>query len=82
MNSSLIFKTVLLFLLMIILCAACSKERLQRFAYDVGTQHSCKDANENRPNESMRDLECMAPSSEKNREYDDYQQAREEEFNR
>lgn len=60
--------------------AGCSKQWLQRFAYDVGTQRSCLNANENRPNESMKDLECMTPTSEKNREYDEYQRAREEEL--
>lgn len=80
MNANAIVRTLLLFLLLIAVNGGCSRAWLQRFAYDVGTQRSCIQGNEHRYNESMRDLECLAPSSEKNREYDEYQRAREQEF--
>ena len=80
MNAGIIIRTLLLSLSLVAVNGGCSRARLQRFAYDVGTQRSCLKANEHRYNESMRDLQCLTPGSEKNREYEQYQRAREEEF--
>lgn len=73
-------KLVLVPVALFVTITGCSKAQLQRFAYNLGTQQSCMDANEHRYNESMRDLECMTQNSEKDQAYEKYQRAREDEF--
>lgn len=70
------------YLFMVAISIACSSscglEEIKRHGYAVGKQHACMENNENLPNESAHDLECISTAQEQGMSYDEYQEARKE----
>lgn len=62
------------FLLIMLALGGCSSESLKRFAFDLGDQYSCSNANEDHVYESVKDLECSGASERAS--YDDFAAAR------
>jgi len=60
------------------LAGGCSREDFTRIGYMLGTQYSCRQSNNYRPNEGVKDLECTNPVTEKGMSYEEYQKQRAE----
>lgn len=54
----------------------CSTEGLKELGYTLGTQYSCMQSNNHRPNEGVKDLECLNPGTGKVMSYKEYQEQR------
>ena len=52
-------------------------QHLNRFAYDIAGQQGCLQANENRIDETTRDIDCINRTQAARVAYEDYRQARE-----
>jgi hypothetical protein len=58
--------------------SGCGMEEIKRHGYAIGKQQACMENNENLPNESAHDLECISTAQKEGMSYDDYQEARKE----
>ena len=72
------YRFLLIVLVSTALASGCSREEFKRIGYMLGSQYSCRQSNNYRPNEGVKDLECSNPVTAKTMSYEDYQKQRAE----
>jgi len=64
-----------------LLGTGCTADQILGTAYDAGRQHSCRQAAEYKPNESMEEFKCItAQQEDRGLSWAEYRQARDQEL--